>query len=274
MKASPETEYTFPGERPVNSFVLDRQSILPLYYQIQRQLLDRIRSGQLKGGDPLPSEQQMAVHFRVSRMTSRQALKSLCKLGVAYSQQGKGTFVSGIKLEKNFRQVRSFSEEMEMLGCRPGSRVVTFVVVPAPAEVSQALQLKPGEEVFRLERVRLADSAPMGVERAHLPQRLFPDLMRVYNGEESLYERLWTHYGTRIVVADEVVEVGLASPQEARLLRIPNRCPVFAFTRTSYVQEGLVVEYVKSVYRADRYKFVTRLTRTSPEFWSRRRGEH
>jgi len=53
-------------------------------------------------------------------MTARQALKSLCDLGVTYSQRGKGTFVSEIKLEKSFRQVLSFSEEMQ--ATRPLSR--------------------------------------------------------------------------------------------------------------------------------------------------------
>ncbi len=254
----------------MDTFPVDRDSVVPLYYQIQRQLLDQIQSGGLKGGAPLPSEQQIAARFRVSRMTSRQALKSLCKLGVAYSLQGKGTFVSGIKLEKNFRQAQSFSEEMEALGYRPGSRVVAFERVPAHAEDARALGLKAGEEVFRLERIRLADSSPMGLERAHLPARLFPDLRDLFNGEGSLYETLRKQYGTRIAVADEVVEVGYARPQEARLLRVPSKSAVFVFTRTSYLQDGQAVEFVKSVYRVDRYKIVNRLTRLSPEAWGGR----
>ena len=245
---------------------------MPLYYQIQRRLLGQIQSGELKGGDPLPSELQISAQFRVSRMTSRQALKSLCKLGVAYSLQGKGTFVSGIKLEKNFRQVQSFSEEMTTLGYRPGSTVVAFEVMPAAAEIARTLRLKPGEEVYRLERVRLADSAPMGLERAHLPKRLFPDLMEAFNGTGSLYETLSERYGTQIVVADEVVEVGFAGSPDARMLRIPAKSPVFVFTRTSYLPDGQVVEYVRSVYRVDRYKIVNRLTRLSPEYGEYRRA--
>lgn len=262
--------YDRSGAPILETFAVDRDSVVPLYYQIQRQLLGQIQSGELKGGDPLPSEQQIAIRSRVSRMTSRQALKSLCKLGVAYSLQGKGTFVSGIKLEKNFRQVRSFSEEMEALGYRPGSRVVAFELIPAHAEAARALGLKAGEGVFRLQRVRLADSAPMGLERAHLPKRLFPDLKNVFNGEGSLYETLWKRYGTRIAVADEDVEVGYARPEEARLLRVPSKSAVFVFTRTSYVQDGQAVEFVKSVYRVDRYKIVNRLTRLSSEAWGGR----
>ena len=88
---------------------IDRSSIVPLYFQIRENLLAEIRSGQLKAGDALVSEQQLATQLGVSRMTARQALQSLCSLGVAYRQQGKGTFVSKIKFEINFRHVQSFT---------------------------------------------------------------------------------------------------------------------------------------------------------------------
>lgn len=98
--------------------ILNRQSVIPLYYQIQQNLLEQIRSGAFKAGQPVPSEQEIAGRMGVSRMTARQALKALCTLGVAYSRRGKGTFVSHMKLEKDFRQVLSFSEEMRARGLR------------------------------------------------------------------------------------------------------------------------------------------------------------
>ena len=68
-----------------------------------------------------------------------------------------------------------------------------------------------------------------------------------------------------MAVADEVVEAGLASASEARILQIPKRSPVFMFTRVSRVQSGQPVEYVKSTYRADRYKIRHRLTRLNQD---------
>ncbi len=90
---------------------LDRRSGIPLYHQIQQRLLDQIQSGELKPGKPLPSIQQIAARMGVSQMTVRQAVRALSELGVIYSRQGKGTFISGIKLERDFRQVLSFTEE-------------------------------------------------------------------------------------------------------------------------------------------------------------------
>jgi len=252
---------------PEINFGIDRHHVLPLYFQIQQHLLRMILQGRLKGGDSLPSEQEISRNLRVSRMTARQALKSLCNLGVAYSFQGKGTFVSGIKLEKNFRQVQSFTEEMAALGHRPSSKVLLFEIVPANEEIAGALHLRPGEHIFSLRRVRMADTFPVGIEWSHVPACLCPDLKSNYDPRTSLYQTLWERYGIRMLVADEVVEAGSAGAEDARLLRIARGSPVFLFTRTSFVQAGVPVEYVRSVYRGDRYKIVNRMSRVQREFW-------
>ncbi len=248
---------------------VDRNGIVPLYYQIQQQLFERIRLGELKAGDPIPSEQEISTRLGVSRMTARLAIKSLCELGIVYSEQGKGTFVSGLKLEKNFRQVLSFTEEMERSGRQPRSRVLSFEIVPAEVEVAQALGLKRHEKVIALRRLRIADSVPMGAECSHVPVRLVPDLMDFFDPSTSLYRILSERYGIQIAIADEIVEAELAQAGDARLLRIREGSPVFAFTRTSYVQQGQPVEYVRSTYRGDRYKIVNRLTRLNRDFFQR-----
>jgi GntR family transcriptional regulator len=231
-----------------------------LYYQIQQHLLDQIRTGALKPGNSIPSEQEISIRLRISRMTARQALKSLCDLGVTYSQRGKGTFVSAGKLEKNSRQVLSFSEEMQASGSRPHSKVLSFEVTNARPDVTDVLQLSPGERVISLRRVRIAGTSPMGLEWSRLPLRVCPDLLQAFEPSRSLYQTLSERYGVHIVAADEVAEAGLAGAQEAKLLKVARSSPVFLFTRTSYDQSGQPVEYVKSTYRGDRFKIVNRLT--------------
>ena len=166
--------------------VLDRQSVVPLYYQIQQGLSEQIRSGKLKPGELVPSEQELAARLGVSRMTARQALKSLCSRGLTYSQRGKGTFVSRMKLEKNFRQLLSFSEEMKDRGSQPRSRVLAFKKMAPEGDVAQALHLRPGEEVIFLKRVRMADSAPLCIEATHLPARRCPDLLENFEPSGSV----------------------------------------------------------------------------------------
>lgn len=247
---------------------LDRQSVVPLYYQIQQRLIEQIHSGVLKPGQILPSEEEIAGQLGVSRMTGRQALKSLRDLGVTYSVRGKGTFVSGIKLEKDFRQVLSFTEEMQARGLQPSSKVLSFEIIPADEEAASALHLTLGEEVISLRRIRLADRSPMGVEWTRMPHRLCPGFTKIFDPQASLYEALGKRFGIRMAVADEIVEARNASPEEARLLRIAKGSPVFLFTRVSYVQNGEPTEFVKSLYRADRYKIMNRLTRVDRELLS------
>jgi GntR family transcriptional regulator len=107
----------------------------------------------------------------------------------------------------------------------------------------------------------------MGIECSYIPLQLCPNLLKTFDPRASLYQTLSAHHGIRLFFADEVVEAGLASAEEARLLGIRRKGPVFLFTRTSYVQDGRPVEFVKSTYRADRYKIVNRLTRMNRELW-------
>jgi len=175
------------------------------------------------------------------------------------SRRGRLAFVSPLKLEKSFRQILSFSEEMEARGLRPGSRVLSFKTVSPPPKVTGALRLAPREEVIRLQRVRMADSFPMGVESSFLWARLFPDLLQRFDPGTSLYRALGNVYGMQVAVADEVAEVGVATSREAQLLQINEGSPIFVFSRISYIHSGQPVEYVESYYRGDRYKILQRL---------------
>jgi GntR family transcriptional regulator, N-acetylglucosamine utilization regulator len=245
----------------LGSVVLDRQSVVPLYYQIQQRLTEQIRSGELKPGDLVPSEQEISARLGVSRMTARQALKSLCVRGLAYSQRGKGTFVSRMKLEKDFRQLLSFSEEMKERGSQPRSKVLAFKRIHPDEDVAEALRLSPTEEVILLRRVRIADSAPLCIETTHVPARRCPDLLQTFDPKGSLYRELAERYGLQVHMADEVAEASLASAADAALLRVRVKSPVFRFTRTAYLHTGESIEFVKSVYRGDRCKVVNHLTR-------------
>jgi GntR family transcriptional regulator len=252
--------------------LLHRGSGLPLYQQIQQRLVDQIRSGVFKPNQPLPSIEKIASRMGVSQMTVRQAIKSLCDLGIIYSRQGKGTFISGMKQEKEFRQVLSFSEETRAHGATPHSRLISFNVQKPTQETREALGLQATDRVFRLRRVRYADSLPIGIECSCLAVKVCPDLMDTFNPDTSLYQELAENYGIQLMITDEVIEVGKANAEEARLLEVVPQSPVFLFTRTSFREDGKPVEHVKSTYRGDRYKIVNRLMRTRREMFAAPNG--
>lgn len=240
--------------------ILDRSSVIPLYYQIHQNLLEQIHSGKLQPGQPIPSEQEIASSLGVSRMTARQAVKSLCDTGVAYSRRGLGTFVSEAKHEKTESELLSFTQETKARGWKPTSHVLAFGKTIADTQVARALHMKPGGRVIHLRRVRLANAVPMGIENGFLPFGLFPALLEAFDPRTSLYKTLAENYGIRMLAADEMVEAGLASTEEARILGIGKNIPVFLLTRVSYAENGQPIEYVRSTYRGDRWKLVSRLT--------------
>jgi GntR family transcriptional regulator len=249
-------------QEPQHHARLYRRNGIPLYHQIQQHLLEQIQSGVFKPGEPMPSIQKIAVRMGVSQMTVRQAVKSLCERGIIYSRQGKGTFISRIKLERDFRHVLSFSEETRARGATPHSKLISFRVQPPSLETREALTLSHDEKVYRLRRVRYADAIPMAIECSCLPVRLCPELLETFDPETSLYQELAEQYGIQMMVTTEIIEVGKASIEESRLLKIAPKSPVFLFTRISFLENGNPVEHAKSVYRGDRYKIVSRLVRT------------
>ncbi len=93
--------------------MIDKSSPLPIYYQIEEQLKNKLKNGELKPNDSLPSEREFAERFEISRMTVRQAINNLVNDGYLYRQKGRGTFVSEKKLEQAARWINEFYRRYE-----------------------------------------------------------------------------------------------------------------------------------------------------------------
>jgi len=244
---------------------LDKTSFTPMYFQIQTQLLNLIKGGQLRAGDALPGEEELSRACGVSRMTARHALQSLKSQGFASRHKGQGTFVSQPKVEKDIAHLSGFTAEMRTLGLQPSSRILNAETVPASPEVASRLRIQVASPVFQLRRLRLADSLPVAVEAAWLSQEQFPGINKLDFGSLSLYQTLRERYGIRVSRADEILEARSASRQEAELLEVPRRSSVLVISRTLWSVDGTPVETAHSVYRGDRYRAVLAIPATAVE---------
>lgn len=235
---------------------------VPKYYRLKQELRQEI--SQLPPGSAIATERLLSGRFGVSRTTVRQALQELAVEGLLRRFQGRGTFVAPPKLTQTL-QLTSYTEDIAATGRRPASRLLDVTVVPAPADVAERLELAPGEPVQRLERLRLADEEPMAVEAVHLDAGRFGGIGAAMDHGASLYRVLRETYGVALVRAEETIETVLASPAEAALLETGTGLPLLLLTRTSWDERGRPVEYVRSLYRGDRYRFVANLVRpTAP----------
>mgnify|MGYP001203895435 CR=1 FL=1 len=234
--------------------MLNRNDSMPLHLQIQCYIRDQIASGLMASGSAVPSERELAEEFRVSRMTVRQAFKSLREEGLIYQKRGKGTFVSPFKLDIHTRDLNGFSDEMRRLGMKPESKVLGFDKTDPTFEAAKKLKLGKGEKVFRIERLRIADGIPMALETTFLPVKKFPDLDN-YNFEtNSLYQVLEKKYGIQMISAEETLEAAISGKRTSELLGVKRNAPLLVVHSTVFANADLPIEYAISIYRADRYR--------------------
>jgi GntR family transcriptional regulator len=233
---------------------LDRNGFIPLYFQIQRASRENIHSGELSEGDALASEEELARTYQVSRTTARQALHGLKTSGYAYSQKGRGTFVTRPKLEKNIMHLMGFTEHMKQGGMVPSSRVLEQLAIKATKDLAQKLKVAIGEPVLRLRRLRLADRIPMALEESHIPLKFFPGRERISCSKQSVYHILRENYGVRVAWADEVIEAVPATREESELFTIPKKASVLSISRIIMTTDETPIEAACSRYRGDLYR--------------------
>ena len=233
---------------------INRNGETPIYEQIYKNLLEKIRGEEIVAGEAFPSERELAENFGVSRMTVRQALKTLKKDGFIYHERGIGAFVSKRKLDVHTRNLVGFTEEMRERGLRPSSKLLLFRREKATEETANELVIEPNDEVFHFQRLRLADDSPMAFEDAFLPAAAYAGLDRFDLENASLYEILEKEYGVKMSHAEEVLEALAVGKEIADALSVKKGAPVLMVHRVVYSEASAAVESVKTFYRADRYR--------------------
>jgi GntR family transcriptional regulator len=214
---------------------------------------------QLRVGEAIPSERRLSSDLGVSRLTVRAALDDLVRDGYLVRRHGSGTFVSEPKIAQQLT-LTSFSEDMRRRGMVAGSRTIELRETHAGAAVGRALSVSPDARVVRIRRLRLADAEPMALETLHVPADLVPGLSRDSLEDASFYELLEKRYGVVIASGIQSIEPTVTNEEESGLLGVPLHSPAFLFERTSRTAEGETVEFVRSLYRGDRYRLVAELS--------------
>jgi GntR family transcriptional regulator len=240
--------------------ILKRGAPVPLYHQLKASILRDIEAGRWRAGDRLPTEDELIKRFQVSKITVRQALRELAQMGYIRREQGRGTFVQGPPLEEGPRELKSFTSEMRRHGFLATSRVLEQSVVAAPSEVAARLQIPEESTVFRLHRLRFADSEPMGLQTAYISMQLVPGIDELSFVDASLYEILGARYALFAASARETHQAVPVPEDVAALLRVPAGSPALAAERLAVLPDGRPLEFVQSIMRGDRYKIVLDLT--------------
>jgi len=245
------------------SSTIDPSNIVPKYYQLANIIRQQIENGTFPAYTTIPSERQIEEQYSLSRPTIRQAIDILERQGYLYRVHGKGTFVSPPKLQKGILELTSFSEDMRNRGLEPGQQILEFGEIKPPAKVARQLEIKePNRKVLRIKRLRFGDKTPIGLQDSYLCLPSGQTITREeIEARGSIYSILQEKFGLYPTEADETLEVTLATPEEADLLQIPVGSPLLLNERTLWSQNRQAIEFVRILYRGDRYKYFVRLTR-------------
>ena len=223
----------------------------------RQHVLDLIE--QLGVGTAIPSERQLSADLGVSRLTLRAALDDLAREGYVVRRRGSGTYVQHPKISQELT-ITSFSDDMRRRGMVPGSRTLSMSTILAGARLGRSLNVSPSEQIVVVKRLRLADGESMAIETLHIPEALVPGLTpKALSG--SFYDLLRDRYGVKIAEGIQAIEPTVTNEEESEVLGVPLHSPAFLFERTSRDDAGRTVEFVQSVYRGDRYRIVTELSR-------------
>lgn len=235
--------------------MLDGASEQPLYLQLVDQLEMEIRNSML-ANDKLSSERELTKIYGVSRITVRLALQELEKRGLVYKKHGKGTYVSEITNSAvDLSAAYSFTDQMKKLGKVPQTKILSFRLIEAPESIAQQMQIAPGELIFEIERLRIANDTPMMIERSYVPHTLFDGLTEEMLSVHPLYELFQLQFSQTIRLAEEEFYASIALDNEAELLGIRSGSPVLHLLRKTFNTKNIVIEYTFSIARADQFRY-------------------
>lgn len=250
----------------LNPKVIDSESIVPLYKQLFHYLNSAIESNQLKPGDRIPSENELAKEFNISRVTIRRALQELSHQEKIVSVPGKGSFVLKPKIEP-LTALTSFSENMRAQGYEPSYRDTVVTFISPTKQIQSHLKVSEKERVLHIHRLMLADGIPMAIQNVYLAERVYrrnPSLFipEILN-QISLYKIFELELGLSLFRADEWVDASKATQEEADLLHIKKDDLVLVIDRVTYsTTEPDPIEFVHQLYNDSRYRYKVELFRS------------
>lgn len=237
---------------------IDRESPIPLYYQLKELLAGRITSGEWQSGDMLPTEEQLQEQYELSRTTVRQALKELEFEGKISRYRGRGTFVSKPKISHSPDPHFNLTAYLTQQGMEPGWQVLSAGWVSATAEVADRLGVKAGSRVYQLQRLRMANDEPIGYHITHVIPALGEAIDENRLDQGGSLDYLHGPGQLEESYANRTIEAILASDETAKLLDIVKGSPILLIRRQVFNADGVPVEDMRAMYRGDRFQYRVR----------------
>jgi len=231
---------------------------IPKYLAIQNWLSARIAAGTFAHGERLPSEHELMAEFGCSRVTVRQALNHLRGSGMISSQRGRGYFVSRLRAVQDLRRLQGFGEIMAPLGVKTLSQVLEVAERGASGEVAEALKLRSGDKVTRVEQLRIAGDTIVSLDISFFPADIGEPLTKLDLQHEDVFVLLEKQLDTELGFADLTIDVVPASRRQAKLIGVSTHETVLRIRRLTHTVCGRRIDYERIYARLDAMQFHAR----------------
>lgn len=236
---------------------LTRSDAGTLHGQLLRTLVKSIEDKSVEVGDRLPTEAELAQQYAVSRTTARRALDELRRMGYVERRPGLGTFVSTPRLNATIPHLHSVTAEIEQLGYKPGSRLISLKREPADQTTAEHLRIGIGDDVLSVRRVRTADDSPFYFAESKLNLVEFPSLADAdyAAGDLSMYKLFERSTGRAVERVTQWFSAVPAPVDVAKLLDCKKGAPLLLLERVLFVEKDCPVESVKAYFHGETYKY-------------------
>ena len=235
-------------------------SFRPLYEQIKILLTQSLVAGEWKPGEAIPSEQELAVRFRVSQGTVRKAIDELAAEHILVRRQGKGTFVaSHNEPAYQYRFLRVMPDSGEKL--HPHNILLELRKGRASPELARALAMKAGTQTHVIRRVLEFLGRPLILDEIVLAASQFPGLTvaRLEESRGSMYSFYETAYGMRMIRAEERLRAVAADAQAAEHLRVSEGAPLLCVDRIAFTYGDRPVEWRRGLCLTEGFSYFNEL---------------
>lgn len=237
------------------NFCVDKNSVIPVYRQLVNWMVGNISVGDWPPGYRLGAEVELSKELHVSRGSLRKAIGILVARQMLVQVHGKGTFVRSVIIEQPLASdLVGVSEKLLEAGVPFTTQILAQGIIPAVPKVAQSLDLKPGDEVFYLKRVRSVGSDPIVLNESYLPARRFGALVTVDFSKERLFSTLEEMFGVRLAWASRSIAAIRTEPEEAQYLNVEIGSPMLYNEQIVYDEESLKVEFSKGWFPGDRFR--------------------
>ena len=233
---------------------LNRFDATPLYAQLHGIIREKISSGEWGPDNMIPSENELSRVYGVSRMTIRNVITQFVNEGILYRIQGKGTFVTSPKLEISGLHYTGIRSQLEEKGHSVTTKLLSCDVIRANEKQAERLQTAPGEEIYKIRRVRAANGVNISYHESYIPVRLCPGLNEKPLEEQQLCSIISNDYLLNRARVEETLESFIADGEKAECLNIYPGFPLILLEDRIYSSDGVLFEYTLVYFRGDKVK--------------------